>query len=106
MRALLAIAIFAGGLLALDAAAEEEETARSRRSRDTAMSERERGHYARRSERSGKSRSASARDRARRAKARVVCEERARHEDPSGRYASYPCWARESFARGANIDLH
>lgn len=29
----------------------------------------------------------------------VECE-RARHEDPSGRYAGYPCWAGEAFGRG------
>jgi hypothetical protein len=29
-----------------------------------------------------------------------ACEERARHEDPTGVYASYPCWAREAFGRG------
>jgi hypothetical protein len=26
---------------------------------------------------------------------------RARHEDPTGSFAGYPCWARESFARGS-----
>jgi hypothetical protein len=31
----------------------------------------------------------------------VECE-RARNEDPSGRFAGYPCWAREIFARGVN----
>jgi hypothetical protein len=29
----------------------------------------------------------------------VECE-RARHEDPTGLYASHPCWAREAFGRG------
>jgi hypothetical protein len=32
----------------------------------------------------------------------AVCEERARHEDPSGAYAGYPCWAREAFGKGNN----
>ena len=32
---------------------------------------------------------------------RLVCEERARNEDPAGRYAGYPCWAREIFGRGS-----
>jgi hypothetical protein len=32
---------------------------------------------------------------------RLVCEERARAEDPSGRYAGFPCWAREAFGRGS-----
>jgi hypothetical protein len=31
----------------------------------------------------------------------VECE-RARHEDPSGVYAGYPCWAREAFGSGSN----
>jgi hypothetical protein len=34
----------------------------------------------------------------------LACEARARHEDPSGDFARYPCWAREAFARGRNID--
>jgi hypothetical protein len=29
-----------------------------------------------------------------------ACEARARHEDPTGVYAGFPCWAREAFARG------
>jgi hypothetical protein len=29
----------------------------------------------------------------------VECE-RGRHEDPTGKYASYPCWAQEVFGRG------
>lgn len=28
------------------------------------------------------------------------CQRRARAEDPTGLYAGYPCWARESFGRG------
>lgn len=28
-----------------------------------------------------------------------ACEERAQNSDPAGRYAGYPCWARESFSR-------
>jgi hypothetical protein len=30
---------------------------------------------------------------------RIVCEERAQAEDPTGLYAGYPCWAREAFGR-------
>ena len=37
-------------------------------------------------------------------KVNLACEERARAEDPTGQFASYPCWAREAFARGQNID--
>jgi len=29
----------------------------------------------------------------------AVCEERAQNADPAGRYAGYPCWAREIFSR-------
>jgi hypothetical protein len=29
----------------------------------------------------------------------AVCEERAQNADPGGRYAGYPCWARETFSR-------
>jgi hypothetical protein len=28
-----------------------------------------------------------------------LCEERAQNTDPAGRYAGYPCWAREVFSR-------
>jgi hypothetical protein len=27
------------------------------------------------------------------------CEDRAQNADPAGRYAGYPCWAREVFSR-------
>jgi hypothetical protein len=30
----------------------------------------------------------------------AVCEANAKHEDPSGVYAGYPCWAREAFGKG------
>jgi hypothetical protein len=33
---------------------------------------------------------------------RQICEERAQAEDPSGQYAGYPCWARETFGRGSS----
>jgi hypothetical protein len=29
----------------------------------------------------------------------ALCEERAQNLDPAGRYAGYPCWARETFSR-------
>jgi hypothetical protein len=29
----------------------------------------------------------------------IECE-RAQHEDPTGLYAGYPCWAREAFSKG------
>jgi hypothetical protein len=31
------------------------------------------------------------------------CGRRARAEDPTGLYAGYPCWARESFGRGGSV---
>jgi hypothetical protein len=74
MRTLLAIALFAGGIFALnppaDAARKYKRNAKppqysySYRSPDWA------------------------------------CEMRARAEDPTGVYASFPCWAREAFGRG------
>jgi hypothetical protein len=73
MRTLLAIVIFAGGLCALNAPADA----------------------ARQYKRGGKSPqqySYRSRD--------SVCQERARAEDPTGVYASFPCWAREAFGRG------
>jgi hypothetical protein len=83
MRTLLAIVIFAGGMLALDGTADA----------------------ARKSKRSAKT-AHSYKSKVKRPKADVACAERARHEDPSGQYADFPCWAREAFARGANIDNH
>jgi hypothetical protein len=82
MRTLLAIVILAGGMLALDAAAQE----------------------ASKSKRSAKQSDSHKAKKVGRSKGDNVCEERARHEDPTGQYASYPCWAREAFARGARID--
>jgi hypothetical protein len=32
-------------------------------------------------------------------KEQSLCEERAQNSDPGGRYAGYPCWARETFSR-------
>jgi hypothetical protein len=34
------------------------------------------------------------------ARERLECE-RAQQEDPTGLYAAYPCWARETFGRGS-----
>ena len=82
MRIILAIVIFAGGMLALDATAQE--ASKSKRSAKQSQS-----HKAKKVSRS---------------KAETACEARARQEDPTGQYASYPCWAREAFARGARID--
>jgi hypothetical protein len=78
MRTLLAIVIFAAGMLALDSTADA----------------------GRKSKRGAKPQDSQ------QPKVDVACEERARHEDPSGQFASYPCWAREAFARGRNINIH
>jgi hypothetical protein len=74
MRTLLAIAIFAGGILALNSPADA----------------------ARNYKRSAKSPPSYSYDRS----GDSACEARARHEDPTGVYASFPCWAREAFGRG------
>jgi hypothetical protein len=76
MRILLTIAIFAGAMLALDSPADA----------------------ARKHKRSYKPPYAY------QANAERVCQERARHEDPTGEFAGFPCWAREALARGRNIN--
>jgi hypothetical protein len=82
MRTLLAMVIFAGGMLALDATAQE----------------------AGKSKRSARAAYAQKAKKAARLKAETLCEERARNEDPTGQFAAFPCWAREAFARGQRID--
>jgi hypothetical protein len=74
MRVKLAMAISAGGILSVHSATE----AQSRRSAQPPY------YYA--------PPSSELRDQS-------VCEERAQNQDPAGRYAGYPCWARESFGR-------
>lgn len=74
MRTLLAIVIFAGGIFALNSPADA-----ARKYKGGAKSPPHHSYY-----RGGHS----------------ACEERARHEDPTGRYAGFPCWAREAFGRG------
>ena len=83
MRTLFALAILACGMLAMDAAADAASRSKSKRGAKAAYVHKGKVEQAR---------------------ADLVCAERARHEDPSGRFAGYPCWARESFALGANID--
>ena len=82
MRTVLAIAIFAAAMLSLDATAD-------------AASKSKRGA---KQQHSAQQKSYQPVD--------VACEDRARNEDPTGQYASYPCWAREAFAKGRNIHLH
>lgn len=78
MRALIAIVIFVGGLVALNSMADA----------------------ARKSNRGAKP------PQQKQQKVDHDCEAWARHEDPSGDFAGYPCWAREALARGRNIDNH
>jgi hypothetical protein len=75
MRTLLAIVIVLGGVIAPDA------TADAVRKRST----KQQGH---------------ATQPRPNAKEQVECA-RARHEDPTGSFAGYPCWARETFALGS-----
>ena len=77
MRTLLAIVIFLGGIFALNP------TADARKSKRIANP----SYYS--AAPSGIS-------------PREVCEQRAFAEDPTGRYAGYPCWARETFGRGSS----
>jgi hypothetical protein len=98
MRTLLALAVLAGGMLALEAVADD--AVKSKRGAKSAYSDK--GKDKDKGERVKSERAKSERE----SKVRIVCEERAHHEDPTGQYAMFPCWAREAFARGANIDSH
>ncbi|HWE20122.1 MAG TPA: hypothetical protein VG758_23570 [Hyphomicrobiaceae bacterium] len=73
MRTLLSIAIFVSGIFALNSAADAARY--DKRAKAPAY-----GYSYSRGEN--------------------VCEANAKHEDPSGVYAGYPCWAREAFGRG------
>jgi hypothetical protein len=81
MRTLLAVAIVLGGTVALTQVA------------DAARK------YRRSAERSDSYYSYNAYPRY--SREQIECE-RAWHEDPSGRFAGFPCWAREAFGRGTN----
>jgi len=83
MRTFLAIVVFAGGIFALDAFALTSPA-------DAARKYSARKDKAKRPQRYYSYRRYS------------VCEERARHEDPTGLYAGYPCWAREALGRGTH----
>ena len=85
MRALLAFAIVTGGVLALSPAVGADTVRKYQRS-----GEREQASY-------GYAYSPYSRF----TREQVECE-RARHEDPSGVYAGYPCWAREALGAGSN----
>jgi hypothetical protein len=79
MRMLLAVAIVMGGTLAVSSA--EDGARKYRRSAEPSYP-----YY-------------SYGPQSRFTREEIECE-RARHEDPSGRYAGYPCWAGEAFGRG------
>ena len=83
MRTPIAIALFAGGLLALHTPADSADAAKKR---------------------SAKPRTYTAQPRVR-PQQDVECE-RARHEDPTGLYAGMPCWARETFGGAKNRADH
>ncbi len=80
MRTLLALTIFAAGTLALNSAADADTARKAKRATTQEYSK----QYSKRQS------------------SDQACEERARNEDPSGTYASLPCWAREAMARGHN----
>ena len=81
MRTLLAIALLACGILALHTPANSADAVKKPGAKP-------RSHYA-----TAQPRTYSREE--------VECE-RAQHEDPTGLYAGYPCWAREAFGRGKN----
>jgi len=85
MRILMALAICASCLLALEAASAADDVAPREK---TAVAKKKQQRAARRhlSERE-----------------RVECQ-RARTEDPAGEFAQFPCWAREAFARGRRLN--
>ncbi len=74
MRTLLSIAIFVGGIFALNSTADA-----ARYDKRGAKTPTYGDSYSRQD---------------------AVCEANAKHEDPTGVYAGYPCWAREAFGRG------
>ena len=78
MRTLIAMLIFAGGVLALESTADAARKAKRPAKPPPSYQAK---------------------------KVETACEERARHEDPVGQFAHYPCWAREGFARGQNSNM-
>jgi hypothetical protein len=83
MRTLLAIALVTGGIFALQTPADSADAAKKRVAKPRPYSS------------AARPRTYSRED--------VECE-RARHEDPSGIYAGYPCWARGAFGPGRGND--
>jgi len=79
MRTLLAMALFTGGILAPHAPADTAEAAKKRSVKTRTQAVQPRTY----------------------SREEIECE-RARHEDPAGVYAGFPCWAREAFGRGQN----
>jgi hypothetical protein len=80
MRILLAFAVLAGGVVALDTPADAARKRTAKQPYKSSYAAKPRYQYQDYRE-------------------QVECE-RARNEDPTGEFASYPCWARETFARG------
>jgi hypothetical protein len=81
MRTLLAVTIVMSSVLAVSAAADAAH--KYRRSAERSSDDYAYGAYPRFS------------------REQVECE-RARHEDPTGLYGGYPCWARDAFGSGSN----
>jgi hypothetical protein len=81
MRALIAVALFTGGLLALHAPADSADPAKKRimKPRTSAATVQSRTY----------------------SRQQVECE-RAQYEDPSGAYGGYPCWARGALGSGTH----
>jgi hypothetical protein len=82
MRILIAIALFAGGIVALHAPADSADAVKKRGVKpriQTVQTARPRVY----------------------SREEVECE-RAQHEDPAGYYAGYPCWARAALGSGQN----
>lgn len=77
MRILLAMAMLAGSVIVLNTGADAD-AARKRSVKPSQDTAQQRYVYSRE---------------------QVECE-RARHEDPAGVYAAYPCWAQEVLGRG------
>jgi hypothetical protein len=84
MRILIAVALFTGGMLALHTPADSADTAKKKGI--------------------AKPRTYAAATQPRTYSREVVECERAQHEDPSGYYAGYPCWAREALSSGKGSD--
>jgi hypothetical protein len=83
MRTLLALALLAGGLFALQAPADSADAGKKRsvKARTTTAPAQPRSY----------------------SREEVECE-RAQYQDPAGYFAGYPCWAREALGQNGGPD--